>query len=395
MNAGVTLPYSCRTGRCGTCKALLVGGSTSAAHPETGLSDNEKVESWILTCVRSALSDVDLDVADLGDVKLFHPKTLPCRIQSLELVTHDIVRVSLRLPPTSVFDFRPGQYVDVIGHSGARRSYSIANAPREDKVLEFHIRRMPDGVMSRYWFDTAKVNDLLRLHGPLGTFFLRSIEDLDVVFLATGTGIAPIKSMLEALAKAPEAAPRSISTYWGARTSGEFYWDGSGLGSQIRVLSKGESDWLGERGHVQHALVSRGPGLVPDGRLRVRIGGHDPRVSGASNGARTPGQPIFFGRVCRVGRRLAIIKSSFFWWQGDKSADSAFFLGIGYAGHMAGALRHLWIDFFQKLPEQNDVPVLAVKQPFEPRKMNEYYDGGDGPSDRTAVANRWTGPAVC
>jgi CDP-4-dehydro-6-deoxyglucose reductase len=261
LRAQVTLAYSCRTGRCGTCKGQVRAGSTVAIHDELGLSDSERASGWILTCVRSAASAVDLEVEDLGDVQLFPAKTMPCRIQALERLSVDVIKVTLRLPPTADFSFHPGQYIDVIGHGGLRRSYSIANAPAPEKHIELHIRQVPGGAMSAYWFEQAKVNDLLRLHGPLGTFFLREVEDMDLTFLATGTGIAPVKSILESLARRGSLpAPRSISVFWGGRVPHDVYWNPANTGVRhqfVPVLSRSGTEWRGARGHVQQALLGQ------------------------------------------------------------------------------------------------------------------------------------------
>jgi len=261
LRAKVTLAYSCRTGRCGTCKGQVRAGSTVAMHDELGLSDLERSSGWILTCVRSAASSVDLEIEDLGDVQLFPAKTMPCRIQVLERLSVDVVKVTLRLPPTANFSFHPGQYIDVIGHGGLRRSYSIANAPAPQKNIELHIRQVPGGAMSAYWFGQAKVDDLLRLHGPLGTFFLREVEGMDLTFLATGTGIAPVKSMLESLAqRGMQSAPRSITVFWGGRVPHDVYWNPAETGVShqfIPVLSRSSSEWSGARGHVQQALLAQ------------------------------------------------------------------------------------------------------------------------------------------
>lgn len=262
LRADVALAYSCRTGRCGACKGQVRQGTTTALHDELGLTAAERAAGWILTCVRSAESDIELDVEDLGHLRLFHAKTLPCRIHALERLSTDVVKVLLRFPPTSEFEFHCGQYIDVIGQAGLRRSYSIASAPNPEKHIELHIRRVPGGAMSDYWFGQAKVNDLLRLNGPLGTFFLRDPDGMDLVFLATGTGIAPVKAMLEGLGRMPKPhGARSISVFWGGRIEADLYWDTRNVGVQhafIPVLSRAaDSGWKGVHGHVQQALLAQ------------------------------------------------------------------------------------------------------------------------------------------
>lgn len=255
----VSLPYSCKTGRCSTCKCKVVSGETKVLVTELGLTETEKSEGWILSCVRTAITDVVLEVEDLGDVVIPAAKTHACRISSLEKLASDVIKVVLRLPPNVALDFIPGQYVDVIGPGGIRRSYSLANAPKADNTLELHIRAVENGAMSQYWFNQSAKNDLLRLHGPQGTFFLRDIANCDLIFLATGTGIAPVKAMLETLPSFPaDQQPQSITVVWGARHEHDLYFDVASLpGTQkyIPVLSRAEATWQGERGYVQDVLL--------------------------------------------------------------------------------------------------------------------------------------------
>ena len=263
--SGVSLPYSCKTGRCSACRCKVINGNTKALLPELGLTDAEKSSGWILSCARSATTDIALDVEDLGDVAIPLAMTQVCRISSLQKLAPDVIKVVLRLPPNVALDFIPGQYVDVIGPGGIRRSYSLANAPTADNTLELHIRAVENGTMSQYWFSQSAVNDLLRLHGPQGTFFLRNIANCDLIFLATGTGIAPVKAMLEALPGFPaDQQPQSITVVWGARYEHDLYFDVASFpGSQkfIPVLSRAEATWQGERGYVQDALLRQMPDL--------------------------------------------------------------------------------------------------------------------------------------
>lgn len=259
-HAGISLPYSCKTGRCSTCKCKVLSGETRPLHPEIGLSELEIASGWILSCVRTADSDAVLEVDDLGGVSLPAVKTLPCRISELRHLAPDVIQVKLRLPPTVEFSYIPGQYIDVIGLGGVRRSYSLASAGSASKELELHIRAVEGGVLSQYWFNQAKVNDLLRLNGPLGTFFLRDTVDDDLIFLATGTGIAPVKAMLESMNEYPaDRPPRSVTVLWGARVPEDLYFDVAGIPGRhmfVPVLSRAGPDWTGAHGHVQEVLLS-------------------------------------------------------------------------------------------------------------------------------------------
>lgn len=184
--SGLALEYSCRTGRCGVCKARVLNGETKALQNEEAPTQSDISNNMILTCCRTAVSDVDLDIQDLGELARYQPKTIPCRIDSLNLLSADVIEATLRTPPTSRLEYLPGQYVDVIGKEGLRRSYSISNAPRDDGKITLQIRKVANGLMSRYWFEEAAANDLLRMEGPLGTFCLRNSSASQLILLATG-----------------------------------------------------------------------------------------------------------------------------------------------------------------------------------------------------------------
>jgi CDP-4-dehydro-6-deoxyglucose reductase len=259
--AGVTLEYSCRTGRCGICKALAAGDTAILRLEAESLSPEEAAQGLILTCCRAAAGDVALDVEPLDRLADIEIRTIPARIVSIEPLAPEIVRVVLKTPPASPLRFLPGQYVDVIA-DGVRRSYSMANAPRSDNQLELIIKRYGGGHLSAYWFERAKPNDLIRIEGPFGTFFLREEGPTNIVFLATGTGIAPVKALLEELAADPARAARHrLSVFWGNRERENFCWDPVDLGLDVgfhHLLSGPDSSWGGTRGYVQDAAVRAG-----------------------------------------------------------------------------------------------------------------------------------------
>ncbi|HSC67164.1 MAG TPA: FAD-binding oxidoreductase [Cellvibrio sp.] len=259
---GLVLEHSCRTGRCGACKALVVKGDTQVLRAEESLEASEVEAGFILTCCRTATSDVELDIEDLGLLANIKMQTLPCKIDRVDLLAPDVIQIFLRLPPTSQFNYLPGQYIDVIAKNGVRRSYSIANSPRADNKLELHIRAVTNGQMSNYWFNDAKANDLLRLEGPHGTFCYHPKEEKNLVFLATGTGIAPIKSILDAFATSTEwVQEKKIYVYWGGRVPADIYWQPNftQLNIDFRpTLSRAANNWMGRRGYVQDAVIADG-----------------------------------------------------------------------------------------------------------------------------------------
>lgn len=261
MSSDIALEYSCRTGRCGVCRAKIVSGDTKLISTETSLTSEDIAAGYILTCCRAAVSDLELDIEDLGDLSKYKAKTFPARIDSIKQASYDVVEVVLRTPPSNTLDFRAGQYIDVIGPNGVRRSYSLANAPREDGKLKLEIRKVEGGELSKYWFGEAKSNDLLRLEGPLGTFCLRPKPSKNLILLATGTGIAPLKAILEELesSESDEAwTYESIYLYWGGRIQEDIYWlpDFPNLPLKfIPVLSRA-TDNDGRTGYIQDAVIA-------------------------------------------------------------------------------------------------------------------------------------------
>ena len=265
--AGLVLEHSCRTGRCGSCRTRVLAGSCRPTLPDQFLGPAEQADGWVLSCAVEATSAMRLDIEDLGALADIQIKTLPARIASLERPAPDVLSLTLRLPPNTRFDYLAGQYINIIGPGGLRRSYSLANAPAAgEPLLQLHVREVEGGALSRYWFGAAKPGDLLRFEGPRGSFFLRDVADLDLVLLATGTGIAPIKALLEDLQHRPAAArPRSVHLLWGGRREADLYWRPAFEGlpglRYTPVLSRADAGWAGELGHVQDALLRLHPDL--------------------------------------------------------------------------------------------------------------------------------------
>ena len=293
LAAGLVLEHSCRTGRCGSCQAQVLGGCTAALRDETSLSAEAAANGSILTCVREAETDITLDAEDLSALAGIKPKTLPCRINAISLVAPDVMKVELRLPPNAGFAFRAGQYLDISGPGGLRRSYSIASDMHCPDRLELHVRRVDGGVMSAYWFEAARAKDLLRFRGPLGTFFLRDVSGLALVFLATGTGYSPVQSMLQQLAAMePAAQPASVDVLWGGRVPADLYADLPGCGDLnvvfTPVLSRAGAEWRGARGHVQDVLLAREPRLE---HVAVYACGSDAMIHAARTALTAAGLP--------------------------------------------------------------------------------------------------------
>jgi len=255
--AGITLPHSCKNGRCNTCKCKITG-PTKTLFDELGLSKHEKAMGWKLACARYATGNISLDILDLSDLNLARPKLLPTKIHSLEIMSKNVLKVKLRLSQKNNFEFIEGQHIDLIGPKGIRRSYSLASYCNSH-LLELHVRRLDGGQMSNYLFGDAKVGDLLRIKGPYGTFTLRNTIGRNLAFLATGTGIAPFKAMLERISRLPESdRPKSISVFWGGRNLDELYWDPRSVLPDVNfipVLSQPKDDWAGAQGYAQDVMI--------------------------------------------------------------------------------------------------------------------------------------------
>lgn len=282
-HAGLALEYSCESGRCGVCRTRVLSGETKALQSETALSPAEQVAGWQLTCCRAAMSDVHLDITDLGAMAQIRVQTLPCRIDQLMRLSSSVLQVVLRLPPASQLEFLPGQHLSVIGPNGVQRSYSLANAPRVDRKLVLHIRQVSGGQLSQYWFGEAKENDLLRLRGPLGTFSWRDATREHVIFLATGTGMAPIRALLEQLAVTPALLQgRQLHLYWGGRRPEDLYLaqplpENLGVAWQP-VLSRWQPGDAARAGHVQQVVLQDG---IPLAQSTVYACGSEAMVQSA------------------------------------------------------------------------------------------------------------------
>ena len=262
-NNGIILEHSCLTARCRSCAVQVESGTTNDKYDDLVLSAEEKSNNWMLSCNAIPTSDLVLDIEDLGDVKVFEKKIIPAKIQAIKKLNDTVLEVSLRLPPNSNFKFNSGQYVNIT-KGNIKRSYSVANSYRESGSLTFLIKKYENGLMSNYWFDEAKENDLLRIEGPIGSFFLRETVVENIIFLATGTGIAPIKAILESVSLCGRKYQNK--KFWifnGARYESDLFWRPKELNAisnlnYIPVLSRASENWNGEKGYIQEIVLKSG-----------------------------------------------------------------------------------------------------------------------------------------
>ena len=273
LRQGVVLPYSCRTGSCATCKGRVLCGEFSHGEiQEQALSAAEQGKGYTLLCQTQALSDLEVEAREVAFSQEIEIKLLPCRVVALTRIAHDVMEMKIKLPQNQRFSYLPGQYVDLLMRDGRRRSFSIANPPGEEGILELHVRRVPDGYFTNYVFEGLRERDLLRFQGPMGTFFLRDPDgESPLIFVAGGTGFAPVKAILQhALAAGTR---RQIHLFWGVRSVRDLYmhelvesWRSKHENFDFTpVLSEpaADDDWQGGTGWVHDAVIRRYPDLSP------------------------------------------------------------------------------------------------------------------------------------
>ena len=256
LSSGFVFEYSCKSGQCGTCKTTLLKGKVIEVQEQLALNKKD-ANNQFLTCCCVAASDILIDATDLSAMHGIEVKILPTKVNSLELLSEDIMQVKLRLKPSSNFVFLEGQFIDIIGPNSIRRSYSIASISSNKEIIIL-IKRVKGGEFSNYWFNEAKSNNLLRIEGPKGTFFLRD-RAKPLVFLATGTGIAPIISILDRLDSDPDFnQTESISLFWGNRMQQDFVWKPNFKKINVDfypIISRKDDEWKGEIGYVQDVAL--------------------------------------------------------------------------------------------------------------------------------------------
>lgn len=270
VRQGVGLPYGCKDGACGSCKCRLVSGQvTLGTHQAKALTAEEESSGLILTCCATAQSDLVLESKQVTEVGALPIKKMPARVSSLSKVSDDVMVLHMQLPANEAFNFRAGQYVEFILRDGVRRSYSMANAPHLGPGVELHIRHMPGGKFTDHVFGAMKEKEIVRIEGPFGSFYLRETSDKPIILLASGTGFAPIKALIEQMQHAGIKRPTTL--YWGGRRPSDLYmqaWVLAQLATlphlrYVPVVSDAtpEDGWTGRNGFVHRAVLEDFPDL--------------------------------------------------------------------------------------------------------------------------------------
>lgn len=269
LAAGVGLPYGCRNGACGSCIAQLRAGQVHYPDGPPEVLAAARTDDAVVICQAHAASDLVLAVREVLAEQDIPIKILPARAEHLERLSHDVMRVELKLPETERLQFLAGQYIEFILKDGRRRAFSLANAPHQDAFLELHIRHVPGGSFTGHVFDEMQDRALLRIEGPMGAFYLREESQRPVILVAGGTGIAPMKGILEHAFHI--GIERPIHLFWGVRALRDLYMDElprawTAQHANFRytpVLSDPmpEDNWQGATGLVDTAVLAAYPGL--------------------------------------------------------------------------------------------------------------------------------------
>jgi len=265
LRQNLVLPYGCRNGACGSCKGRIVEGRVDyGVYQKKALTEEEKAQGKALFCQAKPLTELVIEARTIGAAGDIPIRLLPCRVQKMERLADDVMVLYLRLPANERLQFLAGQYIEFLLKDGSRRSFSMGNAPHDDELIQLHVRHVAGGQFTDHVFGKMKERDILRLEGPLGTFFLREDSAKPIVFVASGTGFGPIKSIIEhALHK---GVARPMVLYWGGRRPKDLYMDA--LARQwpieyIPVVSDAlpEDNWTGRTGFVHRAVMQDFPDL--------------------------------------------------------------------------------------------------------------------------------------
>ena len=264
IRQNVALPYGCKDGACGSCKCKKISGTVvHRNHQAKALTADEEAAGYVLTCCATPQSDLVLESRQVTQAGAIPIRKMPTRVSKLARLSDDVMVMQLQLPANDTFTYKPGQYIEFILRDGARRSYSMANAPQADVGVELHIRHMPGGKFTDLVFGSMKEKEILRIEGPFGSFFLREDSAKPIILLASGTGFAPIKALIEQMQQQGIARPATL--YWGGRRPTDLYldaWVQDKLQSMpnlryVPVVSDAQlaDAWTGRTGFVHQAVL--------------------------------------------------------------------------------------------------------------------------------------------
>lgn len=261
---GIALPHECTFGGCGTCRFQVIEGSVDYEELPLALTEDEHKQGIGLACQARALSD--LVISAERTIGCSEPTRVEVEVAELALLSQDIYHLQLRLPHEHGIVYRPGQYLNIYLDDMTHRSFSMANSPDNGRI-ELQVRRIDGGHFTDHLLNQMQVGQRLSVEMPHGAFYYHEKDYRPMVFAATGTGIAPIKAILESLLDDEDCPP--ITLYWGMRDEQSLYlaeqiasWDKRLYEFQfIPVLSNPPATWQGRKGYVQDAVLADLPDL--------------------------------------------------------------------------------------------------------------------------------------
>jgi NAD(P)H-flavin reductase/ferredoxin/quinol-cytochrome oxidoreductase complex cytochrome b subunit len=281
LRAGLALPYDCRAGGCGLCACTVLNGRVDpGSFQAAALTPAMQARGLALMCCAVPLEDVEIEIEGVATLRAGDsaaPRRLQGRVQAMERLAPDLMRLFIALPDGEHLPFTAGQYINIVLADGARRAFSFANPPHDPAqppsnagdTIELHVRRIPGGRFTTHVFDSMQVGDTIDFEGPMGRFTLND-SDRPILFLAGATGFAPIKSILEDAFR--RGIHRPMQLYWGVRTAADLYlldtverWQREHANFRfVPVLSEAGDDtaWTGRRGFVHEALLADHPDLT-------------------------------------------------------------------------------------------------------------------------------------
>lgn len=296
LRQGIVLPYSCKNGTCASCKCQVISGGVDYPYnPPSALDWEDLGSSHALTCQAVPNGDLIIEARELKQVADISVRKLPARVEDLHLFTPEIMRVRLKLPKAARLQFLAGQYIDILLPEGKRRAFSIASPPSEADYLELHIKYVDGGGFTKHVFEGMAEKEILRLEGPLGTFFVRRSSDRPMILMGGGTGFAPLKAMIEEIVHdvqthtgEDEPPPRPITLYWGVSKASDLYandliehWSETLANFRfVPVLMDPDPQWSGHVGFVHEQVVKDHPDLSA---FDVYMSGPPPMIHAARN----------------------------------------------------------------------------------------------------------------
>ncbi len=298
LRQGITMPYGCRGGCCGNCMGGVVeGGFTYPNGQPDGIADSEIAGGKALFCQARPETDMVIDVRIVDMPEGIERRKMPARVHSTTRLADDVVHMKLKIPAADRLQFLAGQYVDFILSDGRRRAFSLANPPHHDEFLEFQIRHVSGGYFTHFVFEEMRNKALIRIEGPLGTFYLREDHEEPIIMMAGGTGMAPLRSILLHMFEIGDKRP--VHLFWGTRTKKDIYLQDE-ISQWLKdhpdnlkftpVLSEPvESDhWNGDTGFVHEAVIRTYPDMSD---YEVYMSGPPPMIYSARDAFMAQGLP--------------------------------------------------------------------------------------------------------